>query len=233
MPKHGKKYREKAALVDQEKLHTVKEAVDLLRQVAFAKFDETVNLDIRLGVDPRNQDQQVRGTVQLPHGTGVNVRVAVFASGDQAKAAEEAGADFVGGEDLVNRIQQGFLDFDKTIATPDMMRFVGRIGKLLGPRGMMPNPKAGTVTTNVAAAVESLKSGQVEYRLDRFAIIHVRVGKMSFADEQLLDNVTALLTAVQKAKPSAAKGKYFRSISLNSTMSPGIRINPDSFGEGE
>lgn len=232
MPKHGKKYREKVQLVDKTQRHDVPEAVKLLRQVTYAKFDESVNLDIRLGVDPRNADQQVRGTVALPHGTGKTVRVAVFAQGDKLKEAEAAGADIVGGEDLVKRIQEGFLDFDATIATPDMMRLVGRLGKVLGPRNMMPNPKVGTVTMNIADAVTALKAGQVEYRLDRFGIIHVSVGKLSFGDEQLIDNLNTLLEAVMKAKPAAAKGTYMRSVSLSSTMSPGIRIDPAGIKAG-
>jgi len=226
MPKHGKQYRERVKLVDKTQRHETASAVSLLRKVAFAKFDESVNLDIRLGVDPRNADQQVRGTVALPHGTGKTVRVAVFAQGDKVKEAEQAGADIVGGEDLVKRIQDGFLDFDAAIATPDMMRLVGRLGKVLGPRNMMPNPKVGTVTMNIADTVSALKSGQVEYRLDRNAIIHAAVGKMSFSDEAIAENVDTLLEAVQKAKPSAAKGTYIKSITLSSTMSPGIRIDP-------
>ncbi len=228
MAKQGKKYRERVALVDKEVKHTVPSAIELLRKVAYAKFDESVQLDIRLGVDPRNADQQVRGTVALPHGTGKKVRVAVFATGDKLREAQEAGADVVGGEDLVKKVQDGFLDFDAAIATPDMMRHVGRLGKVLGPRGMMPNPKVGTVTMNVKDAVTALKAGQVEYRLDRYAIVHCPVGKMSFNDEQLGENVMALLEALIKAKPSAAKGTYIKSIALSSTMSPGIRLEvPD------
>jgi large subunit ribosomal protein L1 len=224
MPKHGKKYTEKAALVDKTKLHTVEEAVSLLRKVTFAKFDETVTLDIRLGVDPRAADQQVRGTVALPHGTGKTVRVAVFAKGDKVFEAEAAGADIVGGDDLAEKVLNGFLDFDAAIATPDMMRVVGKLGKVLGPRGMMPNPKTGTVTPNVREAIIALKAGQVEYRVDRFAIVHVIVGKMRFDDAQLVDNVNSLINALVKAKPSASKGKYIRSVSLSSTMSPSVRI---------
>lgn len=226
MPKHGKNYTAKRELVDREKRYTIKEAVELLRQVKFAKFDESVQLDVRLGVDPRNAEQQVRGTCSLPHGTGKTVRVAVFAQGDKLREAEEAGADVAGGEDLVKRIQEGFLDFEAAIATPDMMRFVGRLGKVLGPRGMMPNPKVGTVTMNIAEAVEALKAGQVEYRLDRFGIVHVPVGKSSFEDAQLIENVETMLESLAKAKPAASKGAYMRSITLSSTMSPGIRIDP-------
>jgi large subunit ribosomal protein L1 len=225
MARHGKKYSDRVKLVDPQKRYTVAEAVALLRQVAFAKFDESVQLNIRLGVDPRNADQQVRGTVALPHGTGKKVRVAVFAQGDKLREAEESGADVAGGEDLVKRVQEGFLDFDAAVATPDMMRFVGKLGKVLGPRGMMPNPKVGTVTMDVRGAIGALKGGQVEYRLDRFAIVHVLVGKMSFNDQQLAENIEAMLEALMKAKPSAAKGTYMRSITLSSTMSPGIRID--------
>ena len=226
MPKHGKKYADRAKLVDRTKQFNVEEAVKLLRQVAYAKFDESVNLDIRLGVDPRAADQQVRGTVALPHGTGKTVRVAVFAKGDKVREAQEAGADVVGGDDLAEKVAAGFLDFDAAIATPDMMRVVGKLGKVLGPRGLMPNPKTGTVTMNVKDAIIALKAGQVEYRLDKAAIVHVLVGKMKFADNQLSENISALLNALTKAKPSAAKGKYIRSISLSSTMSPGIKIDP-------
>lgn len=224
MAKRGKNYRERLKLVDRYKRYELKEAVELLRKISYAKFDESINLDIRLGVDPRNADQQVRGTVALPHGTGKTVRVAVFASGDKVREAEQAGADVVGGEDLVKRILDGFLDFDACIATPDMMRFVGRLGKVLGPRGMMPNPKIGTVTMNVRDAVEAVKSGQVEFRLDRFAIIHVALGRMSFTNEQIFENIDSLLTAVAKAKPAATKGTYLKSIVLSSAMSPGIKL---------
>lgn len=230
MPKHGKKYNERAKLVEPLKLYTVEDAVTLLRKITFAKFNETVNLDIRLGVDPRNAEQQVRGTVSLPHGTGKTVRVAVFAKGEKVREAEEAGADVVGGDDLAEKIQGGFLDFDAAIATPDMMRVVGKLGKVLGPRGMMPNPKAGTVTMNIKEAVEALKAGRVEYRLDRYGIVHVRVGTLAFEDAELVDNIKALLGAVIKAKPSAAKGKYVRSIALSSTMSPGLRLDGAPLG---
>lgn len=225
MAKHGKNYIEKAKLVDREKRYLLAEAVPLLKQIRFAKFNESVNLDIRLGVDPRNADQQVRGTVTLPHGTGKTVRVAVFAQGDKVAEAEEAGADIVGGQDLAEKIQGGFLDFDKAIATPDMMRVVGRLGKILGPRNMMPNPKAGTVTPNVKEAITQLKAGSVEYRLDRHAIIHAVIGKVEFEEDQILENAKTLINAVVKAKPSAAKGKYIRSISLSTTMSPGILLD--------
>lgn len=229
MAKRGKNYRAKVETLDRTARHSVTDAVAKLRELAYAKFNESVTLDIRLGVDPRNADQQVRGTCALPHGTGKTVRVAVFAQGDKAREAQQAGADVVGGEDLVKRVQEGFLDFDAAVATPDMMRFVGRLGKVLGPRGMMPNPKVGTVTMNVAEAVTSLKAGQVEYRLDRFGIVHVLVGKMSFSNDQLVDNVNMLLDAIVKAKPSAAKGAYIRSATLSSTMSPGVKLDPALF----
>lgn len=230
MAKHGKKYTEKAKLVDSTKLYELNEAAALIKQLTFSKFDETVTLDIRLGVDPRNADQQVRGTIALPHGTGKTVRVAVFAKGDKVREAEEAGADVVGGDDLAERVMGGFLDFDKAVATPDMMRVVGKLGKILGPRNMMPNPKTGTVTMDVKGAVQALKAGSVEYRLDRYAIIHVIIGKASFSAEQLAENAKALLDAVIKAKPSAAKGKYMRSVAMSATMSPGIRIDMGSEG---
>jgi large subunit ribosomal protein L1 len=225
MAKHGKKYNEAVKLVDRAKQYSVSDAVETLRKAAYAKFDETVNLDIRLGVDPRAADQQVRGTVALPHGTGTTVRVAVFAKGDKVREAEEAGADVVGGDELADRVQNGFLDFDAAIATPDMMRVVGKLGKILGPRNMMPNPKTGTVTMNVKEAIKALKAGQVEYRLDKTANMHVRVGKMRFDNTQLAENITALISAIQKAKPAAAKGTYMKSITLSSTMSPGIKID--------
>ncbi len=228
MPKHGKNYRNRVKLVDGRKLHTVADAVDVLKKVAYAKFDETVNLDLRMGVDPRQADQQVRGTVALPHGTGKKVRVAVFAKGDKLREAEESGADVAGGADLVQRVLDGFLDFDAAIATPDMMRDVGKLGKDLGPRNMMPNPKAGTVTMDIKGAITALKAGRVEYKLDRLANIHVVVGKMSFTKEQLAENITAVIEAIAKAKPSAAKGTYMKTVSLHSTMSPGIRIEPVS-----
>lgn len=224
MAKHGKKYRASEEKLERTKRYEIAEAVKVLREISFAKFDESVQLDIRLGVDPRNAEQQVRGTVSLPHGTGKTVRVAVFASGDKLREAEEAGADVVGGEDLVKRIQEGFLDFDATIATPDMMRFVGRLGKILGTRGMMPNPKVGTVTPNVAQAVAAVKGGQVEFRLDRYAIIHVLVGKMSFDDSKLVENISTMINTIVKAKPAASKGAYIKSIALSSTMSAGIKV---------
>lgn len=225
MARRGKKYREAASKVDRATKLSVTDAVKAIKEASFAKFDESVDVDIRLGVDPRNAEQQVRGTVALPHGTGKNVRVAVFAKGDAAEAAEAAGAEIVGAEDLVAKIKGGFTDFDAAVATPDMMRFVGQVGKILGPRGLMPNPKAGTVTPNVAKVVAELKAGKVEYRLDRTAIIHVGVGRASFEQGQLEENVTALLDAVQAAKPAAAKGTYMKSVFISTTMGPGVAIN--------
>ncbi|NQU42453.1 50S ribosomal protein L1 [bacterium] len=225
--KQGKKFKAAAALVDREQRYTLVEAVDLVRKTQFAKFDETLEVHVRLGVNPRAADQQVRGTVALPHGTGKEVRVVVFAQGEHAVAARDAGADVVGGSDLADRIQGGWLDFEAVVATPDMMRDVGKLGKVLGPRGLMPNPKTGTVTFNVAEAVRSLKAGQVEFRLDRNAIVHAAVGKMSFSNEQLVDNLGAYLDAVAKARPSSVKGVYMRSVTVCSTMSPGVKVTYD------
>ena len=223
--KHGKKYVESAKLVDKTKLYEVNEALELAAKTASAKFDETVELHIRLGVDSRHADQQVRGAVVLPNGTGKKVRVAVFAKGDAAKAAEAAGADVVGDMDLLEKIQGGFMDFDVCIATPDMMGLVGRLGKVLGPRGLMPSPKAGTVTPDAAKAVEEAKAGKIEYRLDKTNIIHCPIGKASFGAEKLTENAMALLNAVIKAKPAATKGTYIRSCVVATTMGPGIRVN--------
>ncbi len=223
--KHGKKYVESAKLVDKTKLYEVKEALELASKTASAKFDETVEMHIRLGVDSRHADQQVRGAVVLPNGTGKKVRVAVFAKGDAAKAAEAAGADIVGDMDLVEKITGGFMDFDVCIATPDMMGLVGRLGKVLGPRGLMPSPKAGTVTPDAAKAVEEAKAGKIEYRLDKTNIIHCPIGKASFGGDKLTENAMALLDAVIKAKPAATKGTYIRSCVAATTMGPGIRIN--------
>ena len=228
--KHGKKYVESAKLVDRANLYTTKEALDLVAQTSKAKFDETVEVHIRLGVYSRHADQQVRGAVVLPNGTGKDVRVAVFAKGDLAKAAQEAGADFVGDADLVTKIQGGWMDFDVAIASPDMMGFVGRLGKVLGPRGLMPSPKAGTVTMDVAKAVTEAKAGKIEYRLDKSNIIHCPIGKVSFGTEKLMENFNALLDAVIKAKPEAAKGQYIKSCAVASTMGPGVRINPAKVG---
>ena len=224
--KHGKKYTDKAKLVDQTRLYDTDEAIDLVQKTSVAKFDETVEVHIRLGVDSRHADQQVRGAVVLPHGTGRTVRVLVIAKGDKAKEAEAAGADFVGAEELISKIQtENWFDFDVMIATPDNMALVGRIGRVLGPKGLMPNPKAGTVTADVAKAIEDIKAGKIEYRLDRQNIIHAPVGKVSFGSEKLQDNFSTLMSAVIKAKPAAAKGTYLRSVTLTSTMGPGIKLN--------
>ncbi|MBQ2759241.1 MAG: 50S ribosomal protein L1 [Clostridia bacterium] len=226
--KHGKKYVDSLKNVDREKLYDANEALAVAVANAKAKFDETVEVHVRLGVDSRHADQQVRGAVVLPNGTGRKVRVAVFAKGDEAKAAEEAGAEIVGAEDLVARIQgEGFMDFDVCIAAPNMMGLVGRLGKVLGPRGLMPSPKAGTVTPDVAKAVAEAKAGKIEYRLDKTNIIHCPIGKVSFGAEKLYENYATLLDAVIKAKPAAAKGQYIRSCVVTSTMGVGIRINPN------
>jgi large subunit ribosomal protein L1 len=225
MPKHGKKYRKAIEGYDQTKAYSLTEATDLLKKAAYAKFNETVDLDLRLGVDPRHADQQVRGTVSLPHGTGKTVRVAVFAKGEKAKEAEAAGAEVVGAEDLVTKVAGGFTEFDAAIATPDMMREVGKLGKVLGPRGLMPNPKTGTVTMDVAKAVTEIKGGKVEFRVDKTANVHVPIGKIQFTPQQLAENAQTLLDAIHRAKPAAAKGTYMRNISISSTMSPGVRVN--------
>lgn len=228
--KQGKKYVDSAKLIDSTKAYDSGEALDLVCQTAKAKFDETVELHVRLGVDSRHADQQVRGAVVLPNGTGKDVKVAVFAKGDLAKAAQEAGADFVGDADLVQKIQGGWMDFDVAIASPDMMGFVGRLGKVLGPRGLMPSPKAGTVTMDVAKAVQEAKAGKIEYRLDKTNIIHCPIGKASFGTDKLLENFNALLDAILKAKPEASKGQYIKSCAVASTMGPGIKINPNKVG---
>jgi large subunit ribosomal protein L1 len=218
--------REISGLFDRNRLYSLEEAVRLVKTLSRAKFDETIDVAIRLGVDPRHADQMVRGAVVLPQGTGKVARVAVFAKGDKAKEAEQAGADVVGGEELVARVQEGWLDFDAAIATPDMMGAVGRVGKILGPRGLMPNPRTGTVTFEVAQAIREIKAGKVQFRTDSGGIVHAPVGKVSFSEEALLENLTALIDAVVKAKPSGAKGQYIRTVTLSSTMGPGIRINP-------
>ncbi|MCL4498741.1 MAG: 50S ribosomal protein L1 [Chloroflexi bacterium] len=225
MAKKGKKYREATAKIDRDKFYSPLEAVKLLKEVASAKFDETVEVHLRLGVDPRKADQQVRGTIPLPHGTGRTVCVAVFAQGEKAREAEEAGADIVGANDLAERVEKGFFDFDVAIATPDMMSTVGKLGKLLGPRGLMPNPKAGTVTFDVGKAVADVKAGKIEYRVDKFGIVHLPVGKVSFGAEQLVENYGAILDELIRAKPSAAKGRYLKTITLTSTMGPGIKVD--------
>ena len=224
--KKGKKYVEAAKLVDKMTQYEVEDAVSLIKKTAVAKFDETIEAHIRLGVDGRHADQQVRGAVVLPHGTGKTVRVLVFAKGAKLDEAQAAGADFVGGEELIPKIQnEGWFDFDVVVATPDMMGVVGRLCRVLGPRGLMPNPKAGTVTMDVTKAIEDIKAGKVEYRLDKANIIHVAVGKASFSEEQLADNVNAIMDAIRKAKPASAKGQYFRSVTLASTMGPGVKLN--------
>lgn len=223
----GKKYVESAKLVDKSALYTPVEALDLAVKTAKAKFDETIEIHVRLGVDPRHADQQVRGAVVLPHGTGRSVKVLVFAKGDKAKEAEAAGAEFVGAEELVSKIQnENWFDYDVVVATPDMMGVVGRLGRVLGPKGLMPNPKSGTVTFDVAKAIADIKAGKVEYRVDKTAIVHCPIGKKSFGVEKLADNFRALMEAVIKAKPAAAKGQYVKSVSLSATMGPGVKVNP-------
>lgn len=229
--KRGKKYTEAAKLVDRATQYDVAEAISLVKKTAVAKFDETVEAHIRLGVDGRHADQQVRGAVVLPHGTGKTVRVLVFAKGDKVAEAEAAGADFVGGEELIPRIQnEGWFDFDVVVATPDMMGVVGRLGRVLGPKGLMPNPKAGTVTMDVTKAVNDIKAGKIEYRLDKANIIHCPVGKVSFTEEQLTENFNTLMDAIIKAKPASAKGTYMKSVTVTSTMGPGIKVNTLKIG---
>ncbi len=224
--KKGKRYAEAAKLVDRAVAYDVADAVSIVKKSASAKFDETVECHIRLGVDGRHADQQVRGAVVLPHGTGKTVRVLVFAKGTKVDEAQAAGADFVGGEELIPKIQnEGWLDFDVVVATPDMMGVVGRLGRVLGPKGLMPNPKAGTVTMDVTKAIVDIKAGKIEYRLDKANIIHVPIGKASFSEEQLADNFQTLIDAINKAKPSAAKGQYLRSVTITSTMGPGVKLN--------
>lgn len=222
----SKKYQEAMKKYDRNRLYDPIEALQLVKELASAKFDETVEIHIKLGVDPRHADQQVRGTVSLPNGTGKTRRVLVFAKGDKAKEAEAAGADFVGAEDMAEKIQGGWFDFDVAVATPDMMSVVGRLGKILGPSGLMPNPKSGTVTFDIERTINELKAGRIEYRVDKSAIIHVPLGKVSFEAEKLNENLNAFADALIKAKPAAAKGQYMRSVSICSTMSPGIKINP-------
>jgi len=223
--KHGKKYRAGAAMLDTSKLYEVSEAIELVQKTAQAKFDETVEIHVKLGVDSRHADQQVRGAVVLPHGTGKSVRVLVFAKGDKVQEALDAGAEFAGGDEFIPKIQnEGWLDFDVVIATPDMMGMVGRLGKVLGPRGLMPTPKAGTVTPDVAKAVAEAKAGKIEYRLDKTNIIHCPVGKVSFGKEKLEENIDTLMNAIAKAKPAAAKGQYIKSCTIATTMGPGVKV---------
>ena len=226
MPKHGKNFRAAAAKIDRTKLYAPMEAMALAKEAAPAKFDETIEVSIRLGVDTRKADQNVRGSISLPNGTGKTVRVAVFAEGEKAREAEAAGADIVGSDELVAQIQKGELNFDAAIATPNLMGKVGRLGRILGPRGLMPNPKLGTVTMDVEKMVHELKAGRVEYRADRYGICHVPMGKASFSPEQLAENYGALITEILRVKPSTAKGKYVKSIVVSSTMGPGIKIDP-------
>jgi large subunit ribosomal protein L1 len=225
MSQHGKKYKDSLGKVDREKLYGVAEAVDLVKELSSAKFDETVELHVRTGLNVRHADEQLRGTIALPNGLGKDVKVAVFAQGEKAREAEEAGADVVGAQDLAKRIQDGFDDFDVAIATPDLMSVVGQLGRILGPSGKMPNPKVGTVTMDVRKAVEESKSGKVEYRTDRTAIVHLVIGKVSFDERKLLENYAAVVEELIRAKPSAAKGRYLRSITLTSTMGPGIKVD--------
>lgn len=230
MTKPGKRFRTAADAVENDKLYAIEEAVKLVKGGAKSKFDETIEVAMNLGVDPRHADQMVRGVCQLPHGSGRKLRVGVFAKGDKAEEAKKAGAEVVGAEDLVEQVQKGAIDFDRCIATPDMMPLVGRLGKVLGPRGLMPNPKVGTVTTDVAGAIKAAKGGAVEFRVEKAGVIHAGVGKASFTEEALVDNIRAFTDAVNKAKPSGAKGTYVKRIAVASTMGPGVKIEPASLG---
>jgi large subunit ribosomal protein L1 len=225
MRKRGRKFAAARAQIAVDRTYSIEEAVPLVQKVKFAKFDETVELSLKLGVDPKHADQMVRGTVVLPHGLGKSKRVAAIAGGEKQKEAQDAGADVVGGDDLVEKIQGGFMDFDAVVATPDMMRSVGKLGKVLGPRGLMPNPKTGTVSVDIAKAIKEIKAGKVEFRVDKTGIIHAPVGKASFATDSLVANTHALVESIVKAKPAAAKGKYLKSVTLSSTMGPGVRID--------
>ena len=231
MPKHGKKHRSAESKIDSQKRYDLGEACDLVKAASYSKFDGTVEVAVRLGVNPRHADQMVRGAVVLPHGTGKTVRVLVFAKGDKAREAEEAGADYVGGDDLVDKIKDGWFEFDKAIATPDMMGTVGKIGRVLGPRGLMPNPKAGSVTFDVKQAVEDSKGGKVDFRVEKAGIVHAGVGKVSFPADHLAGNVRALFDRLVKLKPATVKGTYVKAMSLSATMSPGVKINVASLSE--
>jgi large subunit ribosomal protein L1 len=226
MASHGKKFLEKSKLVEKEKLYDINDAIELLKQTSYANFDESVEIAVRLGVNPKHADQQVRSTVTLTHGTGKTLRIAVFAKGEKIKEAEENGAEIVGAEDLVDRIKKGFLDFDVAIATPDMMRNVGQLGKILGPRGLMPNPKAGTVTFDIAKTIKEIKKGKIEFRCDQYGIVHSAIGKVSFSNQMLYDNFKDFILAILKAKPAALKGQYVKSIAISTSMGPGIKIDP-------
>jgi large subunit ribosomal protein L1 len=225
MRKRGKKFAAARALIAVDRTYSIEDAIPLVQKAKYVKFDETVDMSLRLGVDPKHADQMVRGTVVLPHGLGKSKRVLAIAGGEKQKEAQDAGADIVGGEELVEKIQGGFMDFDAVVATPDMMRAVGKLGKVLGPRGLMPNPKTGTVTADIAKAVKEIKAGKVEFRVDKTGIIHAPLGKMSFASNSLVENAHALVDSIVKAKPAAAKGKYLKSVTVSSTMGPGVRID--------
>ncbi len=231
MSKRGKRYSESLKSVDRMKLYEPREAIQLVLETATANFDETIELSAKLGVNPRHAEQQVRGTVVLPHGTGKSVKVLVFAKGEKVKEAEEAGADYVGGEDLATKIQGGWLDFDTAVATPDMMGTVGKLGKILGPKGLMPNPKTGTVTFDVAKAIKDIKAGKIEYRVDKTGIVHVPIGKKSFGEDKIAENFKTIMDALVKAKPAAAKGQYLKSVVLSSTMGPGVKLNTYSIAD--
>ena len=228
----GKKIKSAREKIEEDKTYTIEDALNHVKEAAYAKFDETIDLAVNLGIDPRKSDQMVRGTVVLPHGIGKTVRVLVFAKGEKEKEARDAGADFVGAEDIVEKITKGWLDFDKAVATPDVMSLVGRLGKVLGPRGLMPNPKLGTVTFDIAKAVKEIKAGKIEYKAEKAGIVHVPIGKCSFDTNKLLDNAKAVIESIEKAKPSASKGKYLKKISISSTMGPGIPIDITSLGKG-
>lgn len=231
MAKKSKKYVEAAKQIDRSKAYSVNEAIDLVKKTDFTKFDATVEAAFRLGVDPKKADQQIRGAVVLPHGTGKTQRVLVFAKGEKLKEAEAAGADYVGDAEYINKINQGWFDFDVIVATPDMMGEVGKLGRVLGPKGLMPNPKTGTVTFDVDKAIKDIKAGKVEYRVDKAGIIHVPVGKVSFENEKLVDNLTTIFETLQKVKPAAAKGTYMKNVAVSSTMGPGVKVDPSTFGE--